>query len=54
VIDIFLKLVCGANYRAELERVIPDALEAAAADASTFFAIEMPAILEFWSTFSRE
>jgi pimeloyl-ACP methyl ester carboxylesterase len=53
-IDIFLRLVCGASYRPELERVIPGALEAAAVDASTFFELEMPAIREFWNTFSRE
>jgi pimeloyl-ACP methyl ester carboxylesterase len=53
-IDIFLKLVSGAQYRAELEQVIPGALEAAAPDAGTFFEIEIPAIREFWGTFSRE
>jgi pimeloyl-ACP methyl ester carboxylesterase len=53
-IDSFLRLVCGVNYRAELERVIPGALAAAAADASTFFEIEIPAIEEFWRTFSKE
>jgi 3-oxoadipate enol-lactonase len=53
-IDIFLKLVSGAHYRIELEHVIPGTLEAAAPDAGTFFEIEMPAIKEFWSSFSRE
>ena len=53
-IDIFLQLVSGAHYRIELEQVIPSALDAAAPDAGTFFEIEMPAIREFWSTFSRE
>jgi hypothetical protein len=42
------------TYRTELERAIPRALEAAEADARTFFDIEIPAIQEFWGTFSRE
>jgi pimeloyl-ACP methyl ester carboxylesterase len=53
-LDIFLKLVCGADYRVELERAFPGALEAAAADVATFFEIEMPAIQEFWAAFSQE
>jgi pimeloyl-ACP methyl ester carboxylesterase len=53
-LDIFLELVCGAGYRTELERAIPGALEAAVTDAGTFFDIEIPAIQEFWGTFSRE
>jgi pimeloyl-ACP methyl ester carboxylesterase len=53
-INIFLELVSGPQYRVELERVIPGALEAAAPDAATFFEIEMPAIRQFWGTFSRE
>ena len=53
-IDIFLKLVSGAHYRVELEHALPGALAVAAPDAGTFFEIEMPAIRQFWSTFSRE
>jgi pimeloyl-ACP methyl ester carboxylesterase len=52
-LDIFLKLVCGADYRAELERVFPGALEAAAADADTFFEIEMPAIQKSGAPFRK-
>src|SRR5215510_7119226 len=53
-LDIFLGLVSGEGYRAELEQAIPEALSTAAADASTLFDIEIPAIQEFWGTFSRE
>jgi hypothetical protein len=53
-LDIFLELVCGAGYRMELERAIPGALEAAEVDSGTFFDIEMLAIQETWSAFSRE
>jgi hypothetical protein len=35
----FFQLVCGADYRAELESAIPGAPEAAAAHASTFLDI---------------
>ncbi len=38
-LDIFFQLVCGADYRAELESAIPGAPEAAAAHASTFLDI---------------
>jgi pimeloyl-ACP methyl ester carboxylesterase len=36
--------VCGPDYRAVLERVLPGAFEQAVADADTFFDQELPAV----------
>ena len=44
--------VCGAGYRAPLERALPLAFDQAVADADTFFGQELPAVLE-WS-FGRD
>jgi pimeloyl-ACP methyl ester carboxylesterase len=51
-VDAFLEMVCGAGYRAVLDRVVPGGFTQAMADADTFFRIEMPALQE-WS-FTRE
>jgi pimeloyl-ACP methyl ester carboxylesterase len=51
-VDAFLKAVCGAGYRAALDRAVPGGFAQAATDADTFFRIEMPALQE-WS-FTRE
>ena len=51
-IDIFLRGVCGPNYRSVLDLVLPGAFKQAVADADTFFQQEMPA-LQQWS-FSRD
>ena len=39
--------VCGPDYRAPLEAALPGATEQAVADADTFFAQELPAVLEW-------
>ncbi len=51
-VDGFLQAICGREYRAELDRVLPGAFEQAVADADTAFGVEMPALQE-WA-FSRE
>jgi len=47
-VDAFLQAVCGAGYRAVLDRTVPGGFAQAASDADTFFRIEMPALQE-WS-----
>ena len=47
-IDAFLRGVCGPDYRAILERVLPGAFDQYAADADTFFGQEQPAMQQ-WS-----
>ncbi len=47
-VDIWMRGVCGPEYRAVLDRVLPDAFEQAVADADTFFVQELPAVRE-WS-----
>jgi pimeloyl-ACP methyl ester carboxylesterase len=46
--DQFLRLVCGADYRAVLERAVPGAFDDAAATAVQFFEVELPAVAQ-WS-----
>ncbi len=43
-VDLFLGIVCGAGYRAELEQALPGGFAAAVARADVFFQAEMPAI----------
>jgi pimeloyl-ACP methyl ester carboxylesterase len=43
-VDLFLGIVCGAGYRAGLERVLPGGFATAVARADVFFQAEMPAI----------
>jgi pimeloyl-ACP methyl ester carboxylesterase len=47
-VDSFLEAVMGPEYRNVLDRVLPGAFAQAAADADTFFWIELPA-LQQWS-----
>ena len=47
-IDTFLRGTCGPGYREVLDRVLPDSIEQAIADADTFFGSELPA-LQQWS-----
>lgn len=47
-VDSFLRAVMGPEYRSVMDRVLPNAFEQAAADADTFFRIELPA-LQQWS-----
>jgi len=47
-VDIWLRGVCGPDYRAALDRVLPGAVERAVADSDAFFAQELPALRE-WS-----
>jgi pimeloyl-ACP methyl ester carboxylesterase len=42
-VDLFLRLVCGDGYRAELERLLPGGVDTAVERADTFFQAEMPA-----------
>jgi pimeloyl-ACP methyl ester carboxylesterase len=44
----FLRLVCGEDSPAELERLVPGALDEAIAWADSFFAVELPAAIR-WS-----
>jgi pimeloyl-ACP methyl ester carboxylesterase len=47
-VDIWMRGVAGAGYRAVLDRVLPGAFEQAVRDAYTFFGQELPAVRE-WS-----
>ncbi len=47
-VDTFLRGTCGANYRDDLERAIPDAVAQALTDSATFFEQELPALRQ-WS-----
>lgn len=47
-VDIWMRGVCGADYRAVMDRVLPGAVDRAVSDAATFFGQELPAVRE-WS-----
>ena len=47
-VEVFMRGVCGAGYRARLEAALPGAFEQAVADAGTFFGQELPAVMA-WS-----
>lgn len=47
-IDVFMQAVAGPGYRADVERVLPQALARAVNDADTFFEQELPAV-QRWS-----
>jgi len=51
-VDAFLQMVAGPNYRAALDKALPDAFDHAVTDADTFFGQELPAVYEW--TFTRE
>ena len=51
-VDAFLQVVCGKTYRTGAEKVLPGALDQAAADADSFFSGELPAVGEW--TFSEK
>lgn len=46
-VDGFLRTVCGDDYRAPLNRVLPDAFSTAVAEADLFFQAEIPAVQQF-------
>ena len=46
-VDIWMRGVCGENYRAVLDDVLPDAFDQAVADADTFFGQELPSLREW-------
>jgi pimeloyl-ACP methyl ester carboxylesterase len=46
-VDGFLRHVCGDDYRATLERVVPSAFAEALAEADLFFQAEMAAVQQF-------
>jgi pimeloyl-ACP methyl ester carboxylesterase len=47
-VETWMRGLCGPDYRAALEPVLPDAFDRAVADADTFFAQELPAV-QAWS-----
>jgi 3-oxoadipate enol-lactonase len=51
-IDFFMQRVSGPAYRAPLERMLPAAFDQGVKDADTFFAQELPAVMQ-WA-FKRE
>ncbi len=51
-VDGFLQIVCGTTYRAAAEKMLPQAMAQAVADADTFFRVELPSVGEW--TFDRE
>ena len=46
-VDVWLRGVAGAGYRAVLDRALPGAFEQAVGDADTFFGQELPAVREW-------
>jgi pimeloyl-ACP methyl ester carboxylesterase len=46
-VDGFLRAVCGDDYRATLDKVLPRAFETALTEADLFFQAEMPAVQQF-------
>ena len=50
-VDLWMRGVCGPDYRTVMDRVLPGAVDRAVADAPTFFGQELPAIREW--TFDR-
>ena len=49
-VDFWMQGVCGAEYRAPLERAIPGAVEQAVGDADSFLGQELPAVMEWQFT----
>jgi len=47
-VDIWMRGVCGPDYRTIMDRVVPGAIDQAVADADAFFGQELPAVRE-WS-----
>ena len=43
-VDSFMALVCGSDWRAEVQRTVPGGPEQAERDAATFFDVELPAL----------
>jgi len=43
-VDIWMRGVCGPDYRTALDRTLPEALATAVGDATTFFGQELPAV----------
>jgi pimeloyl-ACP methyl ester carboxylesterase len=46
-VDKFLRHVCGDDYRAALDRVVPAAFDEALGEADLFFQAEMPAVQQW-------
>ena len=46
-IDVWMRGVCGPDYRAVMDRVLPGAVDRAVADADTFFGQELPGLREW-------
>lgn len=51
-VDTFLQVVAGPDYRAALNKSLPEAFNHAVTDADTFFGQELPAIYQW--TFTRD
>jgi len=51
-VDAFERAVIGPDYRASLDNMLPGGFDQAVADADTFFAQELPALMEW--RFTRE
>jgi pimeloyl-ACP methyl ester carboxylesterase len=51
-VDGFMRFVSGPDYRAVVDRVLPEAFAQAVADADTFFGQELPAVQQW--TLNRE
>lgn len=45
--DLFLRSVCGDDYRVVLDRVLPDAFDDAVGEGDVFFEAEMPAVQQW-------
>jgi len=51
-VDVWMRGTCGAGYREPLAQALPHAFAQAVADAGTFFAQELPAVMQW--TFGEE
>src|SRR5205807_5258492 len=53
-IDEFLRQVAGVGYRTAMDRVLPGAFDIAVDNAANFFEVEVPAMGEFFATFTAD
>ena len=49
-VDLWMRGVCSSDYRASLDKAVPEAFDQAVGGADTFFGQEMPAIREWTLT----
>ena len=50
-VDLFLRMVCGPDWRSHVEKTVPGGLEQAEKDAAAFFEIDFGSFTEWGSSF---